>query len=922
MSGFRARRPTTPPLGLSNVAPSSHRYPPSLSRKDDLLDADARRQAASKGYGPGHKNMASGGVDVTSAEWKLLVVVLIVATLVRLFRISQPGSVVFDEVHFGKFAGRYIKTRYFVDVHPPLAKLLITAAAFLCGFDGDFDFKDIGKDFVNTPYVAMRLVPAVLGVATIPVAYLTLRALDCKASTALLASLFLTFENGLITQSRHILLDSPLVFFTALTIFLFVGFSNEDRHRPFSEWWWAWLVLTGLSLGAVVSCKWVGLFTITTVGVCTILRLWLLLGDTHVSIRTWTRHFFARTLCLILVPILFYMTMFEIHFMILGSSGDGDAFMSSEFRQTLGRGMPNTYADVAIGSEVTIRHVNTQGGYLHSHPHNYPGGSGQQQVTLYPHRDENNIWLVLNATKDDYPQYDYVHQPIEYIKDGSRIKLRHIVTDKALHTHDVRPPVSDVDFQNEVSAYGMTGFSGDLNDDWIVEIEKGDSSDRESSKRVRSLRTYFKLRHLMTGCYLFSHTVKLPEWAYDQQEVTCNKQAVKANTLWYVETASKHPQLPPKAAMVNYKIPGFLAKFWELQHVMWTTNSKLTDRHVYDSRPWSWPILRRGINFWVKDHRQIYLIGNPFVWWLSTASVIAYVVVRGFLILRAKRGYKDFENTKLVKYDTLCGFLFTGYALHYLPFFLMSRQLFLHHYFPALYFAILLSSVVFDFVTSTLRPRIRLQVACVLIIIAVLTYDKFSPLAYGNAWTRTKCKNAQWLKNWDFACNEYYDAVTSIQAPTANKTLPGATIGGEPGGRAAVVVDDAPEFVPPVDAETNTMVPLGAPEPGHDIFAQPEVKEAKSVPQSASDPNLTEDGERVVSVVSMGGAKAHQASDDTATPPEQEREHESETLVAEQATIATEGERDAYHKTEGPLDQAEALANEAAQELYPDDDFA
>lgn len=33
--------------------------------------------------------------------------------------------------------------------------------------------------------------------------------------------------------------------------------------------------------------------------------------------------------------------------------------------------------DVALGSEVTIRHVNTQGGYLHSHSHNYPGGSGR-----------------------------------------------------------------------------------------------------------------------------------------------------------------------------------------------------------------------------------------------------------------------------------------------------------------------------------------------------------------------------------------------------------------------------------------------------------------------------------------------------------------------------------------------------------------
>jgi len=190
----------------------------------------------------------------------------------------------------------------------------------------------------------MRMVPATFGVATIPIAYLTLRALDCRATTALLASIFLTFENGLITQSRHILLDSPLVFFTALTVFFFVGFSNEDKKESFTTEWWTWHILTGLSLGAVVSCKWVGLFTIATVGVCTILRLWLLLGDLRVSPRMWAKHFLARAVCLILIPILFYMTMFQLHFLILGSSGEGDAFMSSEFRQTLGRGMEDTYA--------------------------------------------------------------------------------------------------------------------------------------------------------------------------------------------------------------------------------------------------------------------------------------------------------------------------------------------------------------------------------------------------------------------------------------------------------------------------------------------------------------------------------------------------------------------------------------------------
>lgn len=51
----------------------------------------------------------------------------------------------------------------------------------------------------------------------------------------------------------------------------------------------------------------------------------------------------------------------------------------------------------------------------------------------------------------------------------------------------------------------------------------------------------------------------------------------------------------PDAEKVNYRLPGFLSKFLELQQVMWTTNQGLTERHTYDSRPDAWPRLRRGI---------------------------------------------------------------------------------------------------------------------------------------------------------------------------------------------------------------------------------------------------------------------------------------------------------------------------------------
>lgn len=38
-----------------------------------------------------------------------------------------------------------------------------------------------------------------------------------------------------------------------------------------------------------------------------------------------------------------------------------------------------------------------------------------------------------------------------------------------------------------------------------------------------------------------------------------------------------------------------MTKFLELNGVMWTTNLGLNAPHAYESRPKSWPILRRGI---------------------------------------------------------------------------------------------------------------------------------------------------------------------------------------------------------------------------------------------------------------------------------------------------------------------------------------
>ena len=738
------------------------------------------------------KTYASDGVKdndiflLPGSDFQILLAVTLVAFGVRLFRIYQPSSVVFDEVHFGGFASKYIKGKFFMDVHPPLAKLLITLAGWLAGYDGEFDFKDIGKDYLEpgVPYVAMRLLPAILGVMTIPIMFLTLKAAGCKTMTAVLGSGLLIFENGLVTQSRLILLDSPLITCTAFTALAWTCFTNQHElgpERAFDASWWLWLALTGLGLGATVSMKWVGLFTIAWVGSLTVLQLWVLLGDSkNVTPRKWFKHLFARIFCLIIIPVGFYVAMFAIHFTCLVNPGEGDGFMSSEFQSTLNsKSMQDVPADVYYGSEISLRHHNTQGGYLHSHAHMYPGGSKQQQITLYPHKDDNNIWLIENQTQPITADNITITGPrawsnisTQFLEDGAVIRLYHITTDRRLHTHDVRPPVTEADWQQEVTAYGYDGFEGDANDLFRVEIVPGMSDGAIAKERVRTIQTKFKLVHVMTGCVLFSHKVKLPDWGFEQQEVTCAKGGTLPNSIWYIEQ-NTHPMASPDAEKVNYRNPGFLGKFWELQKVMWTTNAGLVESHAWDSRPPSWPILQRGINFWGKDHRQIYLIGNPLIWWSSTAAILIYIAFKGIAVLRWQRSCDDYSKVNFKRFDYEIGTTVLGWAFHYFPFYLMARQLFLHHYFPALYFAIMALCQIYDFGANRIatfglrsRPEISRALIGIYLICAIVVFTFFAPLAYGNMWTQEQCKQVKLFEKWDFDCNIFHTSV-SFPVPMA-----------------------------------------------------------------------------------------------------------------------------------------------------------
>ncbi|KAJ1570056.1 hypothetical protein HK096_003834 [Nowakowskiella sp. JEL0078] len=662
-----------------------------------------------------------------------------VASIVRLYKIATPSQVVFDEVHFGGFASKYIKGKFFMDVHPPLGKLLIAAAGTLSGFNGDFDFKEIGKDYLEpkVPYVTMRLLPGILGVLLVPIAYITMRNCGFSNISSVLASTLLIFENGFATQSRLILLDSILVFFIGLSTMMWTDFlSTQDE--PFTFTWWYPLVMTGVSLGLSISVKWVGLFVIATVGFSTVMNLWELLGDVkRISWTKFAKHFLARAFCLIVIPFGIYALMFQVHFLVLVNNGTGNGFMSPEFQSTLhGNKVEDTFKEVAFGSRVIFRHSGTNGGYLHSHNLFYPTGSKQQQITCYPFRDTNNDWIIkptletINGTLQEVTM-----GPFDRVKIGDTIRIA---------------PVSDNENHNEVSAYGAKGFLGDTNDYWRIEVPDWDGK----YPYIDAMKTKFRLIHVNSGCKLFSHNVKLPEWGSGQQEVTCAKSGRHTH----------YQTVPTNATKVNYPKPGFWGKFFELNKKMWTVNSGLTGSHPFDSRPHQWPGLRRGISFWTDKKGgpgQVYLIGNPFIWWLGSMSCFAFVIgLLAYAVMYKRKIYVISSckiccvvllNSGLIKIFRLyeLGFPKNDIVVHGL---VLAFGSLLFDEKTALFYSILLFGALFDFATHRLTPASRSLIAVVIGIVAIWMFWQFSPLTYGTGMSKEHCEWIKWKKTWDWNC--------------------------------------------------------------------------------------------------------------------------------------------------------------------------
>lgn len=714
------------------------------------------------------------------------VLIFLISYTIKVHRIEKGNFVIWDEAHFGKFSQKYLDREFYFDVHPPLGKMLTALSGFIYGQSKDFEFSSKEHFPDKFDYQGMRRFHSLVSSLTPLFGYLILREFRISLRRSLLLSMLFLFENGVVSISRLILLDSHLLSFTAGTLYLLtLLYTRRNKNRRFFGREDVVLLFLGVFLGCVISIKWIGCLTMLQVGIYIIFDLYMKI--LFMDLKKFSKYFFKRAVFLILVPAVIYVGLFFLHFKIVNKSGQDDGFMSSEFQLSLENNVfQGIKKYISYGKQVTVKN---KSGYLHSHMHHYPDEEPEEnstsnsvekapdqtktaneaaegktqklkykkkptartsiplQVSAYTHKDRNNNFYFQKITENT---------DTKYIKDGDEVALLHSETKSYIESTKETAYMSQ--------GYKIIGNRGPLTNSgvWKVEIHS-DSVKKEENIKAISTRFYLK----NSGMYLCTSGKNYPSWGYEQGEIAC-KEEKDSSCLWNIEENffTKHNDNPVYAELQ----PNFFSRFVEHQALMFVTNKSFVQDPDLEperivSKPYEWPLLTRGLRMsqW-HEHHKFYMFMNPLILYATTFSILLAPVVLfvGLVQFRRsqplrqstvgksikKRRMSESERRKIrkgreaAKRDCFFFYIsFGGWVFHYVAFFLVGRVLYLHHYFPALFMATLN--------LCYLLRNISFKKCLLFVFLCTAAFLAYSPLTYGFL-DENKVKHLKLLREWDF----------------------------------------------------------------------------------------------------------------------------------------------------------------------------
>jgi dolichyl-phosphate-mannose-protein mannosyltransferase len=145
---------------------------------------------------------------------------------------------------------------------------------------------------------------------------------------------------------------------------------------------------------------------------------------------------------------------------------------------------------------------------------------------------------------------------------------------------------------------------------------------------------------------------------------------------------------------------------------------------------------------------KYFLLGNPIVYWGSTLSLGVFGLMVAWYLVRWQRGYTDLNSADIdqITYSGLYPVI--GWFLHYLPFVAMGRVTYVHHYYPALYFAILTSGFCMDWATRKLNKKVNWVIFGALYVIIIGLFWLFRAICFGMQGPSSQWRHLKWFSTW------------------------------------------------------------------------------------------------------------------------------------------------------------------------------
>lgn len=187
--------------------------------------------------------------------------------------------------------------------------------------------------------------------------------------------------------------------------------------------------------------------------------------------------------------------------------------------------------------------------------------------------------------------------------------------------------------------------------------------------------------------------------------------------------------------------------------MMTSNNALVPDPDKQDdlaSHFWQWPILNVGLRMcsWDDKITKYFLLGNPLVYWGSTAALPILGLIVAWYLIRWQRGYDELTQADIdhIKYTGIYPVI--GWVLHYIPFVIMARVTYVHHYYPALYFAILAAGFCVNWTTRRLNSTVRWSIYALLYAAIIGLFILFSPIVFGMQGSNRQYDYLKWSSKW------------------------------------------------------------------------------------------------------------------------------------------------------------------------------